>query len=656
MRKFFTLAAGMLFVCGSISAQKKWTNVVVNGDFEQAQDPKWSSFWVHDWRKNVVIEDPESEQRYDKDDPENGQFQGFAEIVEDPADPKNHCARVYVRSTAEAEEAGNMVADNGNMAGWDTQFFIYAKVDEPIPAGKLLRLSMKIKADKSGPNPGTQAHEKPGNYIHWQMCGNPSFTTEWTPFEWEGEVPAQCDGSYDENGGFEKYFYSIAFNLADYKDGYTAYFDDIKLEIKDASSGEEDPEQPAEWVNFLRKGTLTDDAVGDFTTFTGRQGATNKDEKAVPIIDTDNEPALKVTTVAWNASAPLKDSEGNDSISDATGEPVIGKYYIVDGDTILSSVETDKKSFDDWRTQFFVTVRHKFKTGQKFRFIMQARAARTDGETLEEPITLDSQIHTTPGGYIHWSFVGSIEGISEEWQTFEFGLDDDNPSTIPSEGNNGFTIAFNCNKNKDVPVDIFFRFDELSFMSNVVLDNERVLASEDIKFPVSSTNLGTTAGTIDMTNALTALEVTDFVKFIETNGAMKMKYINKETEDEAFDNVDLTAGALVDANGNLTEEDVAGITLELDEENTKDGILALNVINTGLSADAITKGIASKIVFENDFWRYLYNISFVDEEALGISEVKTAPKADVIYDLMGRKVSKANKGLYIVAGKKVLFK
>jgi hypothetical protein len=352
----------------------------------------------------------------------------------------------------------------------------------------------------------------------------------------------------------------------------------------------------------------------------------------------------------------LKDSEGNDSISEATGEPVIGKYYIVDGDTILSSVETDKKSFDDWRTQFFVTVRHKFKTGQKFRFIMQARAARTDGETLEEPITLDSQIHTTPGGYIHWSFVGSIEGISEEWQTFEFGLDDDNPSTIPSEGNNGFTIAFNCNKNKDVPVDIFFRFDELSFMSNVVLDNERVLASEDIKFPVSSTNLGTTAGTIDMTNALTALEVTDFVKFIETNGAMKMKYINKETEDEAFDNVDLTAGALVDANGNLTEEDVAGITLELDEENTKDGILALNVINTGLSADAITKGIASKIVFENDFWRYLYNISFVDEEALGISEVKTAPKADVIYDLMGRKVSKANKGLYIVAGKKVLFK
>ena len=58
----------------------------------------------------------------------------------------------------------------------------------------------------------------------------------------------------------------------------------------------------------------------------------------------------------------------------------------------------------------------------------------------------------------------------------------------------------------------------------------------------------------------------------------------------------------------------------------------------------------SKIVFENNFWRYLYNVTFVDEEVLGISEVKTAPKANVIYDLMGRKVSKANKGLYIVAG------
>ncbi len=652
MRKFFTLAAGMLFVCGSISAQKKWTNVVVNGDFEGEvpsyttldemeeggvllEEKSWNSFWSHEFPQNEIGEE---------------QYQGTATIVEDALLPGNHCARVVARSEAIADSCGNKVEADGKLASWDCQFFIYST--EPIPQGKLVRMTLKVRAEKAG-SFETQAHWAPGDYNHWQMFGNISdITTEWKTFTTD-EVTVSADQSKEGDG---KAFQSVAFNLSTDATGNVFYFDDIKLEIKDDGTGEEDPEKPAEWVNFLRKGTLTDDAVGDFTTFTGRQGATNKDEKAVPIIDTDNEPALKVTTVAWNASAPLKDSEGNDSISEATGEPVIGKYYIVDGDTILSSVETDKKSFDDWRTQFFVTVRHKFKTGQKFRFIMQARAARTDGETLEEPITLDSQIHTTPGGYIHWSFVGSIEGISEEWQTFEFGLDDDNPSTIPSEGNNGFTIAFNCNKNKDVPVDIFFRFDELSFMSNVVLDNERVLASEDIKFPVSSTNLGTTAGTIDMTNALTALEVTDFVKFIETNGAMKMKYINKETEDEAFDNVDLTAGALVDANGNLTEEDVAGITLELDEENTKDGILALNVINTGLSADAITKGIASKIVFENDFWRYLYNISFVDEEALGISEVKTAPKADVIYDLMGRKVSKANKGLYIVAGKKVLFK
>ena len=79
MKKFFTLFVAVLLSSGAF-AQSDWKDLVVNGDMEGAADPLWSSFWCHDYRKDVEF-DPESGQQYDG----GGQFQGFAEIVEDPA-------------------------------------------------------------------------------------------------------------------------------------------------------------------------------------------------------------------------------------------------------------------------------------------------------------------------------------------------------------------------------------------------------------------------------------------------------------------------------------------------------------------------------------------------------------------------------------------
>ena len=112
MKKIFTLFAGLLLASGSAFGQSKWTSVIKNGDLEGAADPLWSSFWCHDYRRGVEF-DPESGQVYSNDDPENGQFQGFAEVVEDPANPANHCCKVIIRSEAEADEAGNKVTPEG---------------------------------------------------------------------------------------------------------------------------------------------------------------------------------------------------------------------------------------------------------------------------------------------------------------------------------------------------------------------------------------------------------------------------------------------------------------------------------------------------------------------------------------------------------------
>lgn len=647
MKKVFTLIAGMLLVSSLTFAQKKWTNVVVHGDMEgelpaytavdemfvggeAVEGAAWNSFWCHEFPQNEIGEE---------------QFQGTATIVEDPLNASNHCARVIARSEAVADSCENKTKNGEALASWDCQFFIFAT--EPIPVGKLVRMTLDVRAEKEG-SFETQAHWAPGDYNHYVMFGNVNVTTAWQTVVVETQVIAD---QVKESDG--KAFQSVAFNLSTNKEGNVFYFDNVKLEIKDES----DKPETEDFINFLRKGTLTDDQVFDnFSTFTGRMGSTNKDEKAEVINDPkDGQPALTVQTIAWNAEVALKDSLGNDSIDQDTGEPVFAKYVINEaGDTILGG---SYGSFDDWRTQFFVSVNHKFKAGEPIKFKMWVRAERVDGEALEDPISLDTQVHTTPGGYIHYSFVGSINDINEEWQEFEFGYDDENPQTIPSEGKGGQTIAFNCNKNKDVAVNIYFRFEELAFNEGKVEDNERVLASSDAVFSVGTNQDGMGEGKLDLTEAMKVLEIEDFASYID-NTKMKVQALDPETEDINFVDVDLTAGAFINAEGYWQESDENCISLDLDDGGTGNGILAFITTNYGVTVDA--KGIATKFAFEKDGWRYLFNVTLLDPDAYeryqGISEVNVAPKANVIYDLMGRQLTKTGKGLYIVNGKKVLMK
>ena len=634
MKKIFTLIAGALLICGGVSAQKKWTDKVVNGNMEgespayatleemQVEGATWNSFWSHEFPKNEIGE---------------AQYQGTATIVEDPLKPGNHCARVIARSEAIADSCENKTANDGKLASWDCQFFIYAT--DSIPVGKLVRLTMKIRADKAG-KAETQAHFDPGNYNHYQLFGDINVTTEWQTY-----VSDEITVSDNQAGaGSDKRFQSVAFNLSTNTEGNVFYFDDVKLEVKDVQV----TPPGGEFVNLLRKGTLSEDKVGNFTTFTGRNGLTNKDEKAEVVNDpVDGQPALKVSTIAWNTFEAYKDSLGNDSV-DSEGAVVYKKYCIIDGDTLVSSVSSDNKAFNDWRTQFFVAVNHKFKTGQKYKFKMSARATA--------PVTIDTQVHTTPGAYIHYSFVGSLD-LTEDWQEFEFGYDDENPATIESAANNGQTIAFNCNKNKDTAVDIYFRFEELAFEEGAILDNERVLDSKAINLPLPA-NGETETAKIDLTDAVQVLEVSNFKEFVNGNSfKIKSVVLDEDNEEvETFLDYQLSAGASLNAKGYGTTDMNNVLQMEMDDTSTKDGKLVIDITNTGLVLEEGAT-LATQFAFEKNFWRYLFNVSFVSpEEYVGISDVNVAPKSNVMYDLMGRQLTKAAKGLYIVNGKKVLVK
>lgn len=636
MKKIFTLMALLLLVSSGAFAQKRWTNIIENGNMESPVDPEgFCSFWCHEFREG-----------------EEGQFAGFATIVEDPVIPGNHCARVIVRSEAQAEEAGNMITADGHQAGWDSQFFIYS--EQAIPVGKLVKLTMKVRADfdeaNGVPSCGTQAHNMPGTYHHWACAGNPSFPKEWTKWEAEFTVSADMvqnsDGEQVETGegdldfGKLKEFHSIAFNLADYRKGYTVYFDDIKLEIKD----QEEAHELEGWFNFLRKGTQSDDHIGNFTNFTGRDGATGQDIQARIVNDpVDGEPALTVTSIGFNAQNEVKtaitDEEGN-PVLDEEGNPTYDIsyqdiYIKENGDTL--TVQNGGYGIDDWQTQFFVTIPHKFTTGQHYKVLFSARA--------DKPAQIQSQIHRNPGDYLYYQMLGNFD-LTEEWQTFEF---EDN--TISSDQNGGYTIAFNCNVLKEVN-NYYFRFDEFCANSADVKDEERVLASETIKLPVPAVNKDVNAE-VDMTAAVETLSIDNLLAFANDN-TMKVKKEEGYTE-----GLQATTGVFLDENGLYTEEE-NGIILTLDEDNTVGNKAVFNVANIGVEW-AADKTVDTKVLFEEEGWCYLYNITFVSEEAYnlaqGVSSTSIAKKdSGVIYDLTGRKVAKAGKGLYIMDGKKFISK
>lgn len=131
-----------------------------------------------------------------------------------------------------------------------TQFFV--KVPQYLMAGDKYQFTMKYKAEKAASS-SSQSHNNPGGYIHWQMLSpNPSFTTEWQEKTWVGTISSdQANGNNNPDG-----MNTIAFNLAEFGEANTYYFDDIKFEIEE--SGNTIPLTPEEKKEIL---TL---AMGDW--------------------------------------------------------------------------------------------------------------------------------------------------------------------------------------------------------------------------------------------------------------------------------------------------------------------------------------------------------------------------------------------------------
>lgn len=585
MKKLFTLL-GVVLMASSAFGQTKWTDVTVNGDMESGQN---ECYQVHEWL-----------------DPMTDRIDGNARIVEDPADPTNHVAVLYVRTRAEGEAAGNLTPDYTGAAGtyatWDCQFFI--KATEPIAAGKEVRLVMKVKGAKAGYFE-SQNHSAPGSYIDGNAFGNISFGTDWTIIRTDAITVTESQA----NSGYQ----SIAFNVSTTNDGNTLYFDDIKLQVKDPKQQDE----TSEWINFMRRGIYSEDHITGIDPTNGQAWECSNftiqtpEQTKAPVVEVPGEPgvfAVKVPVRGYyikdvqetdpETGEPLYDSE--------TGEPKMKSVYYWNDDTEIGTSAPAR-----WTCQFFVSTLHKMKGGERYRFKFQAKA--------DKPSNLATQAHYGPGRYKDYNTFGSEEDypLTTEWTTFTLGDGQGKWPTIPSGANGCQTITFDCVPLEGDDNTFYFIFEECSFTEENVTDADRTLGTaEYLVIPIDGEEA---TYKLDASAMLKTYDAEDF-NFLKEGDGMKL-LAQKEDEEEEGHMIDTYGSMLslgddgfIGADGYfLGLNDDNGIALTFKPETFDGNKINLEIWNNPDANITIGEGnvVNTKLVISQSGWYYLYNITLM---------------------------------------------
>ncbi|MCU4165768.1 endo-1,4-beta-xylanase [Carboxylicivirga caseinilyticus] len=194
--------------------------------------------------------------------------------------------------------------------------------------------------------------------------------------------------------------------------GGDLFFDDMVL----TASGSED--------NLIGNGTFDEDDLSQW-------GKPSWHSYTFSIEGTAAGPATWWTNLVNNSNVETDDvssffateiTVGPDAATigaDGTGADGVGRAIVV---------KSGDNPSNDWDTQFFVKGPMQLEEGQAYRFSMKVKA--------DKPATIASQAHNNPGGYLHWSMVGS-PAVTTEWQEYS------NSGVISASQAGMNTIAFN---------------------------------------------------------------------------------------------------------------------------------------------------------------------------------------------------------------------
>lgn len=275
---------------------------------------------------------------------------------------------------------------------WDSQFWI-ATPDITYKEGDSWEISMDIYAIKEA-SPGTQIHAAPSAYLHWAAIGNPAFKTEWSTWSASGTFPAEGAGGY-----------SIAFNLNDFQEANTYYFDNVSFKVNG--------------VEQIVNGTFDDPETN--VNFYSKTYGQDANPRLATIVD-----EYKVIKMVE-----------------------IPKTEDVQRTCIL--VESENMASAAWDTQFWLYFPDTpMKEGDTWEVSMEVMA--------EKESYAGTQTHVGPGGYIHWAAIGNVT-FTTEWTTYTA------KGTVDGSMNTGDAIAFNLNDFQEANK---YYFDNLSFKLNGV--------------------------------------------------------------------------------------------------------------------------------------------------------------------------------------------
>ena len=185
-----------------------------------------------------------------------------------------------------------------------------------------------------------------------------------------------------------------------------------------------------------------------------------------------------------------------------------------------------------------------------------------------------------------------------------------------------------------------------SIVESVVQIEE--VGSENIVLPVSENGAETT---IDLSKAAEALGVT-------VDALVEGKYLQGMEADGTYGaGVSIYDGLSFDEKGaaTMTEADIFMYFSIEPDDNGNTGTLSTYGISQ-IAEDFNAMGVMCFLV---DGKRYVYNVRFVSENVYtGIAENPRISnlKSQTIYDLQGRKIEKATRGLYIQNGRKYIVK
>ncbi len=193
---------------------------------------------------------------------------------------------------------------------YSNQLFVVA--DRTLSTGQKYTFAMEVKST-SARKVEFQAHENPGSYLHYNIAGGSMEAgTDWTPYTFTGEVPADADGMK-----------TIALNLSTAPEACTMEFRNIVWNLIEEGSTPEPPVTPgnvvAEWY------------TGNGNTF----GGWNSENGSATFeqVEEDGKPCLKVANPSeaanpWNVQIGIdvefKNGETYYMSFDVKGTPAEG--------------------------------------------------------------------------------------------------------------------------------------------------------------------------------------------------------------------------------------------------------------------------------------------------------------------------------------------